>query len=77
MHFLLLSSYNISRKKTKHIKKLILGGNKMNYYTENDLLWLAIEMPMERGEEGYEYYERDLTPEEQWELIEQPMERGE
>lgn len=49
----------------------------MNYYTENDLLWMAIEMPMERGEEGYEYYERDLTPGEQWELIEQPMERGE
>ena len=49
----------------------------MNYYTESDLLWMAIEMPMEREEEGYEYYEKELTPEEQWELIEQPMERGE
>ncbi len=49
----------------------------MNYYTENDLLWMAIEMPMERDEEGYEYNEKDLSPADQWEMIEMEMERGE
>ena len=49
----------------------------MNYYTESDILWRAIEMPMERDEEGYEYYEKELTADQQWEMIEMPMERGE
>ena len=39
--------------------------------------WLAIEQPMEREEEDYEYCNKDLTPDQQWLAIEQPMERGE